>query len=90
MTLALRMGKTLQGLCAEMTADELRMWLEYNRRSPIGDARGDIQTAQIVSALYQSQGVKMPLEDALLRWHGSEEEEEGPGELETFFLAQAE
>lgn len=88
MTLALRMGKTLQGLCAEMTADELRMWLAYDKRSPIGDSRGDIHAAQIVSALYQSQGVKLPLQDALITWNTPEEDEEIPGSLEQFFLAQ--
>lgn len=88
MTLALRMGKTLQGLCAEMTANELRMWLEYDRRSPIGDARADIQTAQIVSAVYQAQGTKMPLQDAVLTWNRAEEDEDTPGSVEQFFLAQ--
>lgn len=88
MTLALRMGKTLQGLCAEMTANELHMWLEYDKRSPIGDARSDIQTAQIVSAVYQSQGTKMPLQDAVLTWNRPEEDEDAPGSVEQFFLAQ--
>lgn len=88
MTLALRMGKTLQGLCAEMTADELRMWLAYDKRSPIGDARGDIHAAQIVSAVYQSQGVKLPLQEALISWNRPEEDDDAPGSLEQFFLAQ--
>ncbi len=55
-----------------MTASELLMWIEFDRQSPVGDIRGDIQAAQIVSAVYGSQGVKVPLEDAILRWGGEE------------------
>lgn len=46
------------------------MWIEYDRQSPVGDIRGDIQAAQIVSAIYGSQGAKVPLDDAILRWGG--------------------
>lgn len=53
-----------------MTASELMMWIEYDRKSPVGDIRGDIQTAQIVSAIYGSQGAKVPLSDAILQWGG--------------------
>ncbi|HCL6723007.1 MULTISPECIES: phage tail assembly protein T [Enterobacteriaceae] len=72
MSLALRMGRTLSELRQNMTASELLMWIEFDRQSPVGDIRGDIQAAQIVSAVYGSQGVKVPLEDAILRW-GDEE-----------------
>ncbi len=34
------------------------MWIEYDRQSPVGDIRGDIQAAQLVSAIYGSQGAK--------------------------------
>lgn len=51
-----------------MTASELLMWIEYDRQSPVGDIRGDIQAAQLVSAIYGSQGAKVPLDDAILRW----------------------
>ncbi len=41
-----------------MTASELLMWIEFDRQSPVGDIRGDIQAAQLVSAIYGSQGQK--------------------------------
>jgi len=66
------MGRTLSELRQNMTASELLMWIEFDRQSPVGDIRGDIQAAQIVSAVYGSQGGKVPLEDAILRW-GDEE-----------------
>ncbi|EAW0247177.1 DUF4035 domain-containing protein [Salmonella enterica] len=73
MALALRMGRTLSELRQTMTARELLMWIEFDRQSPIGDIRGDIQAAQIVSAVYGSQGAKVPLNDAILRWGGDEQ-----------------
>ena len=76
MSLALRLGRTLAELRQSMTASELLMWIEYDRQSPIGDVRGDIQAAQIASAVYGSQGVKVPLNDALLQWSGDAELEE--------------
>ncbi|EBM3943083.1 DUF4035 domain-containing protein, partial [Salmonella enterica] len=75
MALALRMGRTLSELRQTMTASELLMWIEFDRQSPIGDIRGDIQAAQIVSAVYGSQGAKVPLDDAILRWGGDEQDE---------------
>lgn len=53
-----------------MTASELMMWIEYDRKSPVGDIRSDIHAAQIVSAIYGSQGAKVPLSDAILQWGG--------------------
>lgn len=89
MALALRMGRTLSELCETLTASELRMWIEYDKLSPIGDVRGDIQTAQVVSAVYGAKGVKVPLTDAMLDWSGKGEEETDPfGNLEAF-LTQA-
>lgn len=49
------------------------MWIEFDRQSPVGDIRGDIQAAQIVSAIYGSQGAKVQLDDAILRWGGEEQ-----------------
>ncbi len=72
MSLALRMGRTLSELRQSMTASEMLMWIEYDRISPIGDIRSDIQAAQIVSAVYGSQGAKVPLNDAILQWGGEE------------------
>ena len=68
MSLALRMGRTLGELRQSMTANELMMWAEYDRLSPIGDVRGDILAAQIVSATYGAQGAKVSIEDALIQW----------------------
>ncbi|WP_370612344.1 DUF4035 domain-containing protein [Citrobacter meridianamericanus] len=68
MALALRMGRTLSELEQSMTASELALWVEYDRINPVGDIRRDIQTAQIVSAVYGAQGVKVTLSDATLRW----------------------
>lgn len=36
--------------------------------SPLGDERADIRAAQIVSAVYGAQGVKVPLNEAILQW----------------------
>lgn len=68
MALALRMGRTLSELRQTMTANELRMWAEYDRLSPIGDIRGDYHAAQITSALWGAQGVKVDISDAMLCW----------------------
>lgn len=68
MALALRLGRTLSELRQTMTASELRLWFEYDRRSPISDVRADIHAAQIVSAVYGSQGGKVSLTDAMIQW----------------------
>ncbi|EMV7410153.1 DUF4035 domain-containing protein [Enterobacter soli] len=73
MSLALRMGRTLSELRQSMAASELLMWIEFDRQSPVGDIRGDIQAAQIVSAIYGSQGAKVQLDDAILRWGDGEQ-----------------
>lgn len=66
MSLALRMGRTLGELRQTMTVGEFRLWAEYDRISPIGDIRGDILNAQLVSAVYGAQGGKLTIEDAQL------------------------
>ncbi|MDU2939136.1 MAG: DUF4035 domain-containing protein [Enterobacteriaceae bacterium] len=76
MSLALRLGRTLAELRQSMTASELMMWIEYDRHSPVGDVRGDIQAAQITSAVYGAQGAKVALNDVLLQWSGNAETEE--------------
>ena len=74
MALALRMGRTLGELRQTMTVGEFRMWAEYDRISPIGDVRSDILNAQLVSAMYGSQGVKVTFLDALIKWNSEEAE----------------
>ncbi|WP_231359852.1 DUF4035 domain-containing protein [Escherichia coli] len=46
MSLALRLGRTLHELRQTLTASELKMWIEFDRISPIGDWRADAQAAQ--------------------------------------------
>lgn len=75
MTLALRLGRTVEELLSTLTARELKMWIEYDRISPIGDHRGDVQAALIASSVYQSQGGKANLDDLVLRWGAPAEEE---------------
>ena len=88
MTLALRLGRTLHELKETLTASELQMWIEYDRVSPISDRRGDIQTAQLATAVLNSQGAKVKMEDVLLQWREPEPVEENNG-LEGFFAALA-
>ncbi|GKX58343.1 DUF4035 domain-containing protein [Leminorella grimontii] len=72
MALALRMGRTLSELRQTMSVSELMLWDEYDRISPIGDIRDDIRAAQMVSAVYGSQGGKVSIQDALLTWQQPE------------------
>lgn len=74
MALALRMGRTLAELRQTMAPSELLMWSEYDRISPVGDVRGDIHNAQLVSAIYGAQGVKVPIDEAVIQWSGSVDE----------------
>jgi hypothetical protein len=83
LTLALRLGKTLSELQRELSASELMLWMAYDRDNPISDRRGDIHAAQIASAIYQSQGAKISLSDALLTWGNSDEEKKD--DFENFF-----
>ncbi|CAM4207502.1 Uncharacterised protein [Yersinia intermedia] len=93
MTLALRLGRTLGELRETISMTELRMWVEYDRLSPIGDERGDYHAAQITAATYNAQGGKNPLSiaDALLRWNEpADESGESGSELEAFLGKLAE
>lgn len=88
MVLALRLGRTLHELKSTLTASELRMWIEFDRVNPISDRRGDIQAAQVATAVLNSQGAKVKLDDVLLQWREPEPVEESDG-LEKFFSALA-
>ena len=81
MSLALRLGRTLQELRETITASELKMWIEFDRISPIGDWRGDAQAAQISVATLNSQGGKFTIPDVMLKW-GEQEEVAEISELE--------
>lgn len=52
------------------------MWIAYDRMSPIGDWRGDVQAAQVATATINAQGGKLSLNDVLLKWDQTEEEKE--------------
>ncbi|HBV5316938.1 TPA: DUF4035 domain-containing protein [Klebsiella pneumoniae] len=80
MALALRMGRTLGELRQTMTVGEFRMWAEYDQISPIGDIRGDILNAQLVSAMYGAQGGKVTIEDAQIQWSAEEDEASDSGD----------
>jgi len=88
MTLALRLGRTLDELKQTLTARELRMWIEFDRINPISDRRGDIQAAQISAAVLNSQGAKVSMDDVILQWNAPEQEDSSAG-LEGFFSALA-
>lgn len=83
MSLALRMGRTLHELRQTMTASELKMWIEFDRISPIGDWRADAHAAQISVAMLNSQGGKFTIDDVMLRW-GQQEEDKEISELEAW------
>lgn len=79
MSLALRLGRTLHELQQSVTASELKMWIAFDRMSPIGDWRGDVQAAQISAAALNAQGNKVSISDIQLQWDRSEEEAEISG-----------
>lgn len=81
MSLALRMGRTLQELRQTITASELKMWIEFDCISPVGDWRQDAQAAQIAVATLNSQGGKFTIPDVMLKW-GEQEEGAEVSELE--------
>ena len=83
MSLALRLGRTLHELRQTITASELKMWIAYDRVSPIGDWRGDAQAAQIAMATLNSQGDKYEIKDLILKF-GQQDETEEISELETW------
>ncbi|MFP2504418.1 DUF4035 domain-containing protein [Buttiauxella gaviniae] len=86
MSLALRLGRTLSEIRKTLTASELKMWIAFDRISPIGDWRGDIHAAQISAAALNSQGGKTTIGDLQLKWGESEEEKDVSG-LETWMAA---
>lgn len=74
--MALRLGRTVHELSQTLTASEMKMWIAYDRLSPIGDWRGDVQAAQVASAAINAQGGKLGINDVLLKWGHSEAEGE--------------
>lgn len=58
------------------------MWIAYDRLSPIGDWRGDVQAAQVSASVFNARGGKANIADLLLKWGRGEEEREEASELE--------
>ena len=81
MSLALRLGRTLHELRQTLTASELKMWIAFDRVTPIGDWRGDVQAAQIAVATLNAQGGKYGIEDVILKF-GPQVEADGTSDLE--------
>lgn len=74
LTLALRLGMTLQDLRERMSAEELFLWMSYNQESPLSDARGDIQASIIAASVFQAQGAKVSAVDLLPKWNEEPEQ----------------
>lgn len=95
LTLALRLGMTLQDLRETMSAEELFLWQAYNEESPLSDARGDIQAAIIAASTLQAQGAKVTPMDLLPQWKPEKAQcvdqtpEEGEELFKAFLIAQA-
>lgn len=89
LTLALRLGMTLQDLRQRMSAEELFLWQAYNEESPLSDARGDIQAAIIAASALQAQGAKVTPVDLLPKWKADavRSTEDTPEEGEELFKA---
>ena len=78
MSLALRLGRSLNELTQTLTASEIKMWIAYDRVSPIGDWRRDVQAAQISAAVLNAQGGKATIDEMILQWD-KKEEDDGSG-----------
>lgn len=98
LTLALRLGMTLQDLRERMSAEELFLWMSYNQESPLSDARGDIQASIIAASVFQAQGAKVSAVDLLPKWKEESEQvideaaqaEEGVEMFKAFLMVKAE
>ena len=96
LTLALRLGMTLQDLRERMSAEEMFLWRAYNEESPLSDARGDIQASIIAASTLQAQGAKVTPMDLLPKWKpeigcpAEETPEEGEELFKAFLMASAE
>lgn len=97
LTLALRLGMTLQDLRSRMSAEELFLWMAYNHESPLSDTRGDIQASIIAASVFQAQGAKVSAMDLMPKWKDEAavvvdeavEAEEGAELLRAFLMVKA-
>lgn len=74
MKLALCFGKTLSELDQVLSAGELYLWAAYDKTYPIGYERFDIHAAQVSTAILQSQGAKVSINDMLIKWDSAQKE----------------
>lgn len=97
LTLALRLGMTLQDLRSRMSAEELFLWMAYNQESPLSDTRGDIQASIIAASVFQARGAKVSAVDLMPKWKDESvsvvdeavQAEEGAELFKAFLLAKA-
>ena len=93
LTLALRLGKTLQEICNQISAEELFLWQAYDRESPLGDQRADVLAAIGAAASFQAQGAKVTALDLLPTWRleplCADDEEEGEEILRKYLSDRA-
>ena len=93
LTLALRLGKTLQEICNQLSAEELFLWQAYDRESPLSDQRADVLAAITAAASFQAQGAKVTALDLLPTWRveppEADEQEEGEEILRTYLSDRA-
>ncbi|MEY0665161.1 DUF4035 domain-containing protein [Providencia rettgeri] len=92
MTLALRLGKTLAELTSSLDVSELRMWMAYDKMSPISDRRGDINTAMIASAVLNAAGAKVSVSELVPVWDqdAANEESESNDPFEAWLSGMSE
>ncbi len=88
LVLALRLGKTLQELCNQLSAEELFLWQAFDQESPLGDQRADVLAAITAAASFQARGAKVSALDLLPSWRAEpqeqEEQEEGEALLKQY------
>lgn len=93
LTLALRLGKTLNEISDQVSAEELFLWQAFDRESPLGDQRGDVLAAIIAAASFQAQGAKVSALDLMPVWAGErievDEQEEGEDLLKNYLTERA-
>lgn len=91
LALALRLGMTLHDLREQMSAEELMLWMAYDRMSPIADIRGDIQASIVAASTLQAQGAKVTASDMMPKWVPEKvqpvDEEQEAAEGEALFRA---
>ena len=58
----------MHDLREQMSAEELMLWMAYDRVSPIADIRGDIQASIVAASTLQAQGAKVTASDMMPKW----------------------